>query len=304
MPEPIAYFRDRLLPLSELRLSPYDLGFMQGATVAEQLRTFQHHVFRWEDHARRLARSLQIVGLTDQVSLSHIADVVQRVVDHNCRLIDPADDLGVTVFVTPGMYPTYCPEGGPGATLGVHTYPLPFSLWADKYQQGQCVVISDVMQVPARCWPAELKCRSRMHYYLADQHARREDPAARAILVDELGDVNEATTANVLAWLPAEGLVSPPLQCILPGVSLKVAAELAASLGIPFRYRPFRPPELRGASEILLCSTSPCLLPVVRVDGQLVGDGCPGPIFHRMLAAWSDHVGVAIEQQAVRFRGR
>ncbi|MFM8703581.1 MAG: hypothetical protein ACKOHG_06875, partial [Planctomycetia bacterium] len=55
--------------------------------------------------------------------------------------------------------------------------------------------------------------------------------------------------------------------------------------------------------EILLSSTPNCLLPATRFDGRGIGTGLPGPGFRRLLAAWSDRVGLDIAAQA-RMRAR
>ena len=61
-----------------------------------------------------------------------------------------------------------------------------------------------------------------------------------------------------------------------------------------------------AADEVLLCSTSPCVWPAVKLNGKPIGTGKPGPIFRQLLAAWSKMVGLDIRQQAMRFgdRGR
>ncbi|HWA99917.1 MAG TPA: hypothetical protein VG713_15570, partial [Pirellulales bacterium] len=55
------------------------------------------------------------------------------------------------------------------------------------------------------------------------------------------------------------------------------------------------------ASEVLLTSTPNCLLPVSAIDGQAIGGGRPGPVFTRLLQAWSDAVGLDIAGQALKF---
>jgi branched-subunit amino acid aminotransferase/4-amino-4-deoxychorismate lyase len=191
-----------------------------------------------------------------------------------------------------------------GPLVCMHTYPLPFHLWADKYRVGQALVVTDVQQVPLACWPVELKCRSRMHYYLADLQARRIEPGARAVLLDAAGHVLEASTANLCTFRRDEGLVSPPKEKILPGVSIAVIIELARGLQIPFVHRDLTVDELLRADEVLLCSTSPCVWPVLRLNGQAIGGGTPGETFQRLLSAWSELVGLNIQAQAERFAQR
>jgi branched-subunit amino acid aminotransferase/4-amino-4-deoxychorismate lyase len=161
-----------------------------------------------------------------------------------------------------------------------------------------------IRQVPEACWPAALKCRSRMHYYLADHAAERLDPGARAVLLDLDGCVSEASTANIVMLRRSEGLVSPPRERILPGVSLTVLAELAAELGIPWHFRPFGWEELAAADEILLCSTSPCVWPVTRLNRRPLEPGAAGETYRRLLQAWGASVGVDIAEQARRYRFR
>lgn len=300
---PDAYLNGRFLPAGEAVVPVTDAGFLLGATVAEQLRTFGGELFRLDDHLDRLWHSLEIVQVRPEISRSDLAAAAGQLVRRNHPLLAEGDDLGLTIFITPGPYATYAPEGG-RPLVGMHTFPLTFRLWVKLYRDGQSLRVTDVRQVPAECWPSELKCRSRMHYYLADLHARSAEPGSRALLLDEHGDVVEASTANVVL-VDAEGvLVSPPREKILPGISVAVLAELAADLGLKMEYRNVRPEDLASAREVLLTSTSPCILPVTRFNGAAIGDGRPGATFQRLLAAWSQRVGLDIRSQAERFAQR
>jgi branched-chain amino acid aminotransferase len=304
-PEPLAYLNGRWLPLSQAGVSVFDVGFLQGVAIPEQLRTFGGKLFRLDQHLDRLARSLAIVGLELGLPRSELAEIAVTLAEQNQKLLDPADDLGLTVFVTPGISAAFSylsPQVGP--TICVHAQPLPFKTWAEKYSTGDSLVVTDVRQVPPNCWPPELKCRSRMHYYLADRRASEVERGARALMLDEQGRVTEASTANVLIYREGEGLISPPREHILPGVTVAVVEELAQQLGIGFRHRELAVSDVASADEVLLCSTSPCVWSVVRLNGRPIGTGQPGPIGRRLLAAWSDLVGFDIAAQAGRFSAR
>ncbi len=319
MDEPLAYLNDRWIPASAAAVPATDAGFVQGSTVAEQLRTFAGSLFDLDDHLARLG-SLEIVGVRPGITLDQFTAAARELVAHNHALLPPGDDLGLSIFVTPGTYRAYAkavrdigsPETGrspSGRDAGeplvcLHTYPLPFRLWAEKYEQGQTLVTTGVEQVPSLCWPAGLKCRSRMHYYLADMQAASIDPDARALLLDVEGFVTEASTANVLIYNAREGLVSPPSSKILRGISLSVVFDLAARLGIKTAERELATDDVAAADEVLLTSTPPCLLPVARLNGHSIGSGRPGSAFRRILAAWSEMVGVDIAGQAQKFRDR
>ncbi len=299
----VAFLNGEWVPAESLAVPVTDAGFMLGTTVAEQLRTFGGELFRLEHHLARLAHSLEIVGVTPGWERAEFAELARELAARNHRLLQPGDDLGLSIFVTPGPYSTFVPEGGP-PLVGMHTYALPFRLWAERYEVGQRVVVTDIRQVPTNCWPAELKCRSRMHYYLADLAARRADPGARALLLDQHDHVVEASTANLVLWRTGEGLVSPPDDEILPGVTVAALRDLASQLEIPFRARPLTVADVEQADEVFLTSTSPCILPVSHCNGRPIASGKPGPVFARLISAWSDRVGVDIIAQARRFAVR
>ena len=302
--EPVAYLNGRWIPLSQAAVSVFDGGFMQGTTVAEQLRTFGGQLFRLPQHLDRLARSLEIVGIDPGLSAADLTQIAETLVALNFRLLDPADDLGLTIFVTPGVYGAYAGLAAPGPTVCLHSQPLAFGQWAEKYRTGESLYVADARHVPASCWPTELKCRSRMHFFLADKQARAREPGARALVLDERGLVTEATTANVLVYDAKAGLISPPKERILPGVTVAVVEELAQQLGIPFSHGDLTVASVAQADEVLLCSTSPCIWSVTRLNGRAIADGRPGPVAARLRAAWNQMVGVDIEAQANRFAAR
>jgi len=292
----IAYLNGEWVSGSELAVPVSDLGFLLGATVAERLRTFSGQLFRVEDHLARLYSSLQIVGLDAADICQEVSEVLDEFVDRNSEWILEGDDWNVIVFVTPGRsndtsQPTIC----------VHGKPLSFDQWAHLFEQGVETAIVESRQVPANCWPSELKCRSRMHYYLADQEAAQHGPATRPILLDQEGFISEGSTANVVAYFREWGLVTPYISKVLPGVSQQVLFELGESLGFAHHQRDMLPEDLAEADEVFFASTSICMLPIVKLNDQPIGTGRPGPVYGQLLSAWSERVKVDIAEQAQKF---
>lgn len=304
MSENLAFVNGELVPADRALVPVQDAGFMQGVTVAEQMRTIGGKLFRLDAHIARLERSLDIVGVSLSFSLDDLKAAAQQLAQHNHSLLAPGDDLGLSMFATPGLYPTFAGAKQSEPFVCMHTYPVAFQLFAEKYESGQSLVVPQFRQVPPQCWPAELKCRSRMHYYLADREAKRIDPGARALLLDMDGNISEASTASVFIYLKERGLVAPPEEKILPGISLSVVKDLAQNLKVPFEHCDLTLDELTAADEVMLCSTSPCLLPVVRINQQRVRDGSPGPIYRQLLDAWMTLVEVDLISQAKQFASR
>ncbi|MCL4192584.1 MAG: aminotransferase class IV, partial [Thermoguttaceae bacterium] len=154
MNEPQAWLNGQYIPQSSLRIAATDAGFVQGTAVAEQLRTFGGRLFRFDDHLARLEHSLEVVGVGLGFGREELADIGRHLTSTNHRLLSPGDDLGLSIFVTPGAYPSYGPPESDGPTVALHTYPLPFRFWAEKYRRGQSLVTTDYRQVPPQCWPA------------------------------------------------------------------------------------------------------------------------------------------------------
>lgn len=296
----LAYANGDWIPASELSIAVNDVGFLLGATVTERLRTFGGQVFRLQDHMGRMRRSLEIVGLDAAPIVDELTAAIPQFAAKNAGQIAAGDDWSISAFATPGVS-----GGGSGRpTVCVHGGPLQFQQWAAAYDRGLSALISDVRQVPDNCWPSELKCRSRMHYYLADAGAAKKKPGSRAILLDQDGYVAESTTANVVVYREHEGLSTPPDDHVLTGISLGVVHELAGKLGIPFMRRRITPDELHAADELMLASTSVCMLPVVECDGVKIGTGQPGGTFRRLVTAWGELVGLDVVAQARQFAAR
>jgi branched-chain amino acid aminotransferase len=304
VPEPIAYLRGQWIPASQAAVPVYDAGFVLGATVTEQLRTFRGELFRLPEHLERLRASLELSGIEPQESLSDLADIAVRLVSQNFTLADPDDDLGLCIFVTPGPYAAMAEGDRSPPTVGLHTYRLPFHLWSEMYRTGSALRTTAIQQIPATSLPPALKCRSRMHYFIADRAAAKAQPGARALLLDHRGHVSETSTANAVAYFPSEGLVSPPIEHVLPGISLQVLKELAGRLEISFISREMTADEFAHAAEAFLTSTPNCLLPVTQFNGRPIGAGQPGDVFQQLSRAWNEMVEVDIAGQARRFSRR
>ena len=303
MNEPLVYLNGRMKPASQASLAIYDAGIVLGATVTEMTRTFRGRLFRLEEHLARLYRSLKYVRIEIGLSPAELTTISEELVAHNAALLPEGEELGLIHFVTPGEYRTYAGSAGgapaAGPTVCIHTFPLPYELWAEKLQQGARVVTPSIRHVPPQCYDPKIKYRSRMHYYLADQEARAADPGASALLLDLDGNVTETSGANFLI-VEQGAIVAPTLRNTLPGVSRRTVIELAGELGIPFVERDFQVYNVMTADEAFLTSTPFCVMPVSHINGARVGSDVPGPVVRRLQQAWSERVGLDIVEQIVR----
>ena len=307
MSEPLVFLNTQMVPASQAHIAIYDAGIVLGATVTEQTRTFHKRPWRLDDHLARLFRSLRYMHLDIGLSKERLDCISHELIEHNARLLDDSGELGLIHFVTAGEHPTYAAMSGRPArttpTVCVHTFPLPFELWAKKMLSGAHLITPSIRHVPPQCYDPKVKYRSRMHFYLADQEARRLDPEASALLLDLAGNVTETSTANFLI-VERGSILSPTTVNTLSGVSRAMVVELAGKLGIPFVERDLQIYNAMNADEAFLTSTPYCLMPVTKINGTPINDGKPGTVTRCLLTAWSAEVGLDIEKQiqSVRFQ--
>jgi branched-chain amino acid aminotransferase len=298
MSEPLVYLNGRFVPAAQAHLAIWDAGVVQGATITEMTRTFRKQPFRLDDHLDRLFHALHLTHMNIGLSREELRDISLELLTHNARLLDDRAELGLVHFVTAGESALYAlgrpPRREP--TICAHTFALPFAAWAERMRRGVHLLTPSIRQVPPQCWDASMKCRSRMHYYLAEREVHERDAEAWALLLDLAGNVTETNSGNFL-MVERGALVSPPSDYTRAGVSRAMVLELAEALGIPFLSRDIPLAEAMQAEEAFLSSTSYCLMPVTKINDIPLGDARPGPIYRALLTAWSQRVGVDIERQ-------
>jgi branched-subunit amino acid aminotransferase/4-amino-4-deoxychorismate lyase len=298
MSEPLAYLNGHFLPHSQATLPLHDAGFVMGATVSDLCRTFHHRLFRWPDHLARFRGGLQATGIRPDLSDEQITNLGHKLVELNAGLLNKNQDLALVVFVTPGPIGYYAGQpggvGGGPATFGMHTFPLPLERYRHFHEEGVHLVVPDTRHVPFECVDPHIKQRSRMHWWLAQRQAEAREAGSQPLLLDLAGNVTETASANSLI-VRKGSVVSPLRKNILEGISLLVVQELCGELGIRFEEDNLTVTDCLAADEAFLSSTPYCLAPVSRLEGQPLP--WPGPVFQRLLAAWSEKVHMDIRGQ-------
>ena len=125
--------------------------------------------------------------------------------------------------------------------------------------------------------------------------SRRARPAPiEAWQVDGEGRVTEGTSTNAWIVTADDTVVTRAADhAILNGVTRLAVFDIIAREGYRLVERPFTVEEARGAREAFLTSTTADLLPVVRLDGEPIGDGKPGPLSRKLRAAYLAHAAAA-----------
>jgi branched-chain amino acid aminotransferase len=317
MTAPLAYLNGRFLPFAEAALPLHDAGFVSGATVVDNARTFRHKLFRWPDHLARFRRDCGPCYVPLDATDEQLTATAEELVAYNAKLLPPGGELQLVTFATPGPLGFYLGEAPNGpATLGMVTYPLPFARYRRLFTEGVTLAVAGLQSShPADLLPPRVKHRSRLFWHIAertinDPTSRDHAPGAVPVVFNDSGAADTAI-GSVLA-VTGDTVIRPVSDWVQDSISAKVIGELSATTGLKcadepldFRYfcRPLEPRDqktiLPRVLELLLAGTGFC---VAGVKHFTVADRAreytwPGPVFRKLLAAWSDLVGVDIEKQ-------
>ena len=270
-----------------------------GIAATEMLRTFAGRPFRLREHLERLDCSAAGIGFELPFGTKKLEGVVNELCDRNFSFIDQTSDLGVSIFSSAGHNTSwFAPRQRAEAqrpSICISSFELPFDLWQTAAREGVHLVTSTVRQLPAESVSPQLKTRSRLHWHLAKRDARSRHSDGHPLLLDEAGRITETSTSNIFAVIDDEILT--PGENVLHGVSRAFVLELARSIGLTCRSADLGRSDVSNASECFLSSSLSCLLPATKMDGKLIRDGNPGPVYQQLVSAWSDSVDVDIADQ-------
>jgi branched-chain amino acid aminotransferase len=290
-----AYFCGQWLPFSQVRIDPLDRGFLVGDCVFDVARTFDGKSFRMREHVDRLYRSLRYVRIDPGLTPGEMEAVSEEVIARNEPLRAEAGDFQIWQFVTRGRG-RKAHRSGPAA-VGVYVRAMAFHRYVHLYDEGAHGVIVRTRSFAPDALDPKVKNFSRMNFNLAELEAADVDPEGWAILTDSRGNITEGVGYNV--FIVSGGVIrTPGDRSVLQGVSRATVFDLARELSLPLAEEDLQPYDVYTADEVFFTSTSPCILPVSRVDRRPIGSGRPGPVTARLLRAWSEAVGLDIVAQA------
>ena len=251
-------------------------GFPLGVYTA--LRTFEHHKFLdLQAHLARTLRSMRLVGWEyafDEARFRQVLHAVVTAYGHeNARvrfdiLAEPVVRQGTAVQELIALRPfTPVPSRYYIEGVGVDFAPeiqrhQPLAKTADFAQKREPLALG-----------------------------REQDHYERLILGPE-GHILEGMMSNF--WAVRGGRVYTAGRGVLEGVTRKILMSLIPELDIPLCLQAVHRDDIARLDEAAMSGSSRALLPVVRINGQTVGNGRPGPISWRILQAYEDYVAGAV----------
>jgi D-alanine transaminase len=259
------YLNGDFLPAEAAKVSVLDRGFLFGDGVYEVIPVYDGRPFRLAQHLDRLERSLEGVQISAPLTRDRWTAVLEGLVAHH-----GGGDLSVYLQVTRGVARRdHAFPAGIAPTVFAMAGPLP----PRPGSAGASVIIARDIRWD-RC---HIKAITLLPNVLLRQEAA-EAGAMEAILVRH-GIVTEGAASNVFAVVGGRVVTPPKSAQILPGITRDLVIDLLARAGTPAEERVLSLDELRGAEEIWLTSSTREVVPVLRLDGAVVGTGEAGPVW-------------------------
>ena len=267
----IAYVNGRFTAHADAAVHIEDRGYQLADGIYEVWAVMDGKLADAEGHFARLDRSLGELSIRSPMDRRALTVILRETVRRN-RVRNGLLYLQITrgvarrdhAFPAPGTPPSVVvtcrsidrAAADARAAAGVAAFSQPESRWA-------------------RC---DIKSIALLPNVLAKQSAK-ERGGYEAIFVDDLGLVTEGASSNV--WIVDESgvLRTRDTQAnILRGITRSTLMQVIAAEALKVEERPFTLEEMHKAREAFVTGAGSLVMPVVRLDGQDIGDGKPGPV--------------------------
>jgi len=293
-----AWVGGAVVPIEQACVPVLDRGFLYADSVYDTVRTYGQRPFLLGDHLDRLRRSAEQLWIPVPWSDRELVEIVDLLLEDW-----PAGEASLRLMVTRG-------EGGSGLAFPEPTRPRLVVLCrpatgvpVELKEQGVALARPDGADRRDGRVPADVKSGSYLTNVLTLRQARAQG-GFEGLLRAADGTWAEGTTSNLFAVRDG-GLHTPGMQgSILPGVTRALVLALAAAAGLAVREEPLDDAALDSADELFLTASIKEVVPVVRLDGQPVGEGTVGPVTRRLQSLFGDAVTQLQGDGAMRLRER
>jgi branched-chain amino acid aminotransferase len=276
------YIDGKFYSEANAKVSVFDHGLLYGDGIFEGIRFYNGRVFRLEQHLERLWNSARSICLDIPMTRKEMTEALLETIRQN-HLRDGYIRLVVTRGVgNLGLNPEQCKN--PSVIIIVATIAL---YHEDFYKKG----LSIVTVATRRSNPASLNPAVKSLNYLNNVMARIEANLAsadEALMLNDAGNVAECTADNVFI-IKRSRIFTPPITAgALQGITRSVVFDIAGEFDLEVVEADFTRHDIFVADECFLTGTAAEIVPVVKADGRIIGNGKPGPITTRIIARFRE----------------
>src|SRR5499427_4995138 len=261
-------------------VSPFDSAVQGGDAVWEGLRLTRGRIFALGEHLARLRRSAHALAFDSVPPDAEIVEEIRRTLAANGMRDGVHIRLTLTrgVKVTSGMDPRLNVAGPTLIVLAEFKDPV--------YDLSGVRLISSSVRRPAPdCLDPKIHHNNLLPSILAKVEANAAG-ADDAVMLDARGFVAE-TNATHLFLVTGGRLGTPTARACPEGITRGAVLDLAAEAGLPCEAGDFSLTDFYAADEVFATGTMGGLVPVIEIDGRVIGEGKPGPVTSRLMGAFA-----------------
>ena len=276
----IIYLDGRFVAEEDALISVFDHGFLYGDAVYEGMRCHEGKVFRLAEHLKRLYESAKTIRLEIPFSIEEFQELHLEAIRRNNFQNAYIRTIVSRGYGHLGMDPRKCPR--PTVVIipsDIHIYPR------ELYETGMSVIIPSTRKSRPDSLTHRVKTTSNFVNIMAKMAASRQG-FAEAVMLSSEGYVADATVDNVFIIKDGELLTPPKHVGIIAGITRNAILKMAKELGFSAREEILLPQDLYNADECFLTGTAAGIMPVVRVDERVIGNGHPGDLTHQLMIAY------------------
>jgi branched-chain amino acid aminotransferase len=274
------YLDGKIVPAAEAKVSVFDHGLLYGDGVFEGIRVYAGRIFRLDEHIDRLFDSAQAIMLRVPLSKKELKEACCA----TCRANGLRDGY-IRLVVTRGvgylgLNPFKCDKPSVFIIAAtIELYP------EEVYRLGLNLVTAATVRVNPAAVSPSIKSLNYLNNILAKIEAVNAG-TVEAIMLNSEGHVAECTGDNI--FIIRKGKIeTPPISAgALNGITRAVAIELAGRMRISVREPNLTRYDLMTADECFLTGTAAEIVPVVKIDGRVIGDGKPGRVTLKLMKAF------------------
>ena len=259
------------------KISVYDHGFLYGDGVFEGLRVYNGQIFQLAKHLIRLYESANALLINVPISPD---DMEQRMLKCVKRYLtkDGYIRLIVTRGVGPlGIDPNKCQQSNIIIILdNIALYPK------ELYKSGITIITASVRRNRPDMMNPQIKSMNYINNILAKIEAQNAG-CLEALILNEKGFVAECTADNIFIVKYNEIFTPDVHEGALEGITRQVIIDCAINLGYKVHESQLSQFDLFTAHEVFMTGTACEIMPIIKIDGRIIGTGKPGPVFQRLL---------------------
>jgi len=264
------YINGKLYEKDQAKISVFDHGFLYGDGVFEGIRVYSRLIFKAWEHIDRLYESAHSIMMKIPLTKEQLAQAIVRTLKDN-----KLDNGYLRVIVSRGegdlgLDPRKCKNAS------VVIIADKIALYPEKlYKEGMNIITVSTTRNAHEALNPQIKSLNYLNNIMAKIEATNSG-YEEALMLNDQGYVAECTGDNI--FIISKGELYTPPECMgaLRGVTRDTVLESAKKLGVKVHEHVFTRHELYIADECFLTGTAAEIIPVVKVDGRIIGEGKPG----------------------------